>query len=90
MNNGKYIFLGMCIGLSIISFMAFCHTIYDMGYYSAMVERDGHLYAIKKRTFAQGNILQYPFASERGKTAETGGSDSIQQSGATETKETKE
>lgn len=86
----KYIFLGAYIGLVIIAFLSFFNVVYNMGYYEAHLERDGHLYAVKKRTITKGNILEYPFIDEREQSTKTGDCNSIQQSGITKTQETKE
>lgn len=52
-----------------------------MGYVTRQLEEDKNLYAIKKRTVAKDNILQYPFRDKSRQTEKAGDSDSVHQSG---------
>lgn len=90
MNTSKLLMQGIMLGFVCYIFLLFCNTLYNMGYFAACLENNGHLYAVKKRTLKEGNILKYPFDDKRGEETKTSSCDSILESRITETEKTKE
>lgn len=57
----KYLIIGILIGFGAMVFVNFCDMIYSRGYLSGRIEKDGRLYAIKKKSVEEGNVIEYPF-----------------------------